>query len=282
MSVRADAHVHFFQPGYVAALPENCRRVQPDEVTLYQALAQQYNVQQVLAIGYEGESWAAGNNQYLAQLGQRPLLAQTCCLCPQAKSFGHVNVRRMATRAVCRLSIYLFEEQQIAALGQVPDEVWRWLVQHRWLVSVNSRGEHWAAWFPVLECYPELRLLVSHLGLPQAVEQTPTEAMARHQLGAILSLAQFPGVRVKLSGFYALTKPGYGYPHRVAWPYVEALQMAFGSARLLWGSDFSPSLEWLSFPQTFGLFADIPFLDSADIERIEGGNLLLLLAEVAD
>jgi hypothetical protein len=55
---------------------------------------------------------------------------------------------------------------------------------------------------------------------------------------------------------------------------------SFGAARLLWGSDFSPSLEWLSFPQTFGLFAHMPFLSAADRQLIEGENLLALLAEI--
>jgi predicted TIM-barrel fold metal-dependent hydrolase len=83
-----------------------------------------------------------------------------------------------------------------------------------------------------------------------------------------------------LSGFYALTQPGYAYPHQAAWPYVQVLLAAFGATRLLWGSDFSPSLEWLSFPQTFGMFEAMPFLSDADLERIEGGNLLGLLAEI--
>jgi L-fuconolactonase len=88
-------------------------------------------------------------------------------------------------------------------------------------------------------------------------------------------------VYIKLSGFYALTRPGYAYPHQAAWPYVEVLLAAFGSNRLLWGSDFSPSLEWLSFLQTFGLFETMPFLSDSDRERIEGSNLRTLLAEVA-
>ena len=34
MPPRLDAHAHFFRPGYVDVLPESCRRVEPDEVTL--------------------------------------------------------------------------------------------------------------------------------------------------------------------------------------------------------------------------------------------------------
>lgn len=280
MPVRADAHLHFFQPGYVALLPESCRRVQPDEVTLYEGLAQQYGVASVLAIGYEGESWAAGNNGYLAQLAASHPWLRPVAFVSDPASLTIPALERWQQEHFVGLSFYIFSEPLLAAVNSIPAEVWTWLAQHRWLISINSRGEHWAGWQPVLERQPDLRLLVSHLGLPPAVEQPPAEVAARQALAPVLALAQFPQVRVKLSGFYALTQPGYAYPHQAAWPYVEALLTAFGSARLLWGSDFSPSLEWLSFPQTFSLFAAMPFLDAAGLERIEGGNLLALLAEV--
>ena len=85
---------------------------------------------------------------------------------------------------------------------------------------------------------------------------------------------------VKLSGFYAVSDPGHDYPHEAAWPYVERLVTAFGSGRLLWGSDFSPCLDWLTFPQTMDLFEKMPFLDRHDLDAITGGNLLALLEEV--
>ena len=282
MSIRADAHAHFFQPGYVATLPDSCRRVQPDEVTLYQALAQQHNIQQVLAIGYEAEDWATGNNRYLTQLAASYPWIRPVAFVHEPANLEVSALEKWQRESFIGLSFYLFNPQQTSALGQVSNEVWLWLAQQRWLVSVNSRGEHWTAWLPVLERQPDLRVLVSHLGLPPAVAPTPAEATAEQALQEVLALARFPDVRVKLSGFYALTHPGYDYPHQAAWPYVEVLLAAFGSTRLLWGSDFSPSLEWLSFPQTFGLFNAMPFLSGPDIERIEGGNLLALLAEAAD
>ena len=100
------------------------------------------------------------------------------------------------------------------------------------------------------------------------------------QLNSVMELARFGGVCVKLSGFYALTVPGYDYPHRNAWPYVAALVESYGVDRLLWGSDFSPSLEHVSFPQTIGLLGQMPFLTDKDRVQIEGKNLLRLLAAV--
>ena len=48
-----------------------------------------------------------------------------------------------------------------------------------------------------------------------------------------------------------------------------------------WGSDFSPALSHLSFPQTFDLFDRMPFVDDAMRAMIEGANLLALLEDVA-
>jgi L-fuconolactonase len=163
----------------------------------------------------------------------------------------------------------------------VASEVWDWLARRRWLVSVNSRGAFWSGWLPVLEKLPQLRLLVSHLGLPGATDMPLDAATARARLAHVLALAQYPGTHVKLSGFYALTRPAHDYPHRAAWPYVQALVEDFGTQRLLWGSDFSPSLEFVSFPQTYGLLSHMPFLSPHDRQLIEGRNLTSLL-EAAD
>jgi predicted TIM-barrel fold metal-dependent hydrolase len=256
--------------------------VQPDEVTLYAALAQQHDIAQVLAVGYEGQPWAAGNNRYLAELAAVRDWIRPVAFIHDPAGLDVAALEQPARERFVGLSLYLFDDAVLGALGRVSDDVWTWLASRRWLISVNSRGAHWAAWAPILGRHPDLRLLVSHLGLPAAAERAPDAATARGALETVLALARFAGVRVKLSGFYALTSPGYDYPHRAAWPYVAALLEAFGAGRLLWGSDFSPSLEWLSFPQTFGLLAQMPFLNDQDRRRIEGTNLLELLVEIGE
>jgi predicted TIM-barrel fold metal-dependent hydrolase len=281
MSRRADAHLHFFHPGYAADLPASCRRREPDEVTLYAALAKQHGVEQVLAVGYEGEPWAAGNNRHLVALAAAHDWIRPLAFVADPATLDVPMLDRLAGERFVGLSLYLFEDRLLDALARVSANVWAWLEARRWLVSVNSRGERWAAWVPILDRHPELRLLMSHLGLPPAAERAPEGQAARAALAAVRDLARFPGARVKLSGFYALATPGYEYPHQVAWPYAERLLEAFGATRLLWGSDYSPSLEWLSFPQTFGLFAHMPFLGQAERRLIEGENLLALLAELA-
>jgi L-fuconolactonase len=104
----------------------------------------------------------------------------------------------------------------------------------------------------------------------------PSLEDARRQLEPLLRLSQFEHVRVKLSGLYAISDPPHGFPHAAAKPFVQILLDAFTPARLLWGSDFSPALEFVSFAQA----ADPRMLDecsTAEAEAVMGGNLLRLL-----
>ena len=123
-----------------------------------------------------------------------------------------------------------------AVLSEVSTEVWAWLVDHCWLVSCNdscvSRSgpdSGWGAWLEIIGAHPELRLIVAHLGLPIAAPPSKpgvapwTTAECQERIADVLALAAYPGPRVKLSGFYALTTPGHDYPHVAAWGYVESL-----------------------------------------------------------
>jgi len=47
---------------------------------------------------------------------------------------------------------------------------------------------------------------------------------------------------------------------------------------LLWGSDYPPCLDSLSYPQTLSMLRKMPFFSASDREQIEGGNLHILLA----
>lgn len=271
-----DAHAHFFAPGYVDLLPESCRRVQPDEFTLYSALAERHGITQVLAVGYEGQAWAVGNNLYLAALARRAAWLRPVAYAePAAISVSALD--GWHTQGFTGISLYLMGPEQARQIGDVPAEVWSWLAARQWLISVNSQGDLWHAWLPILELHPALRLLVSHLGLPPRCAQPSAPSETAHRLAAVTALAVYPGVHIKLSGLYALTDPGYDYPHRAAWPYIETIAQAFGPRRMLWGSDFSPALEQVSFAQTCGVVDCLPWFSNAERSAILGGNLARLL-----
>lgn len=281
MAERADAHIHLFEGGFQGGSLAARPGVQLDEGALYASLAQEHGIAAALIVGYEGAPWCARNNEYIARMAKRYAWARPVAFVRPSEPPTLAELAAWRERGFVGISLYLIDQATTEVLARVPDEVWAWIAAHHWLVSVNSRGPLWAAWPPILERHPTLSLLASHLGLPQRARHPLEHDAARGALAHVLPLARFPGVHVKLSGFYALTEPGYDYPHRAAWPYVEALLEAFGPARLLWASDYTPCLDWVSFPQACHVLERMSFLGSAERERIEGVNLLALLEQAA-
>lgn len=250
-------------------------------MTLYGVIAEQHDIAQALIVGYEGGEWARDNNAYLQEIAPNVPWMRPLAFIHDPSRLDRASLEQLRSRSFVGISLYLHTDDDVAALKHVPDSVWDWFIEQRWLISVNSQGEQWRPWRVVLECYPELRVLISHLGLPKAFASAPSIETGEAELSSVRSLAVYPGVHVKLSGFYALTLPEHDYPHQAAWPYVEILRRDFGVNRLLWGSDFSPSLERLSFPQTLDLFAKMSFLTDQDRQNIEGENLLALLKSIS-
>ena len=278
MPERADAHIHLFAGGYQSDSFVHGHGCTMDEAVSYDTLAKAHDIAAALVVGYEGVDWCGDNNAHIAAMASKSPWVYPAAFVDPARPPSIEQLEAWRVEGFVGLVLYLFEPAQCKAVQALDDGVWSWLVEHHWLVSVNSRAESWRTWLPVLERHAQLHVVASHLGLPGRAAEPPDGEQAAHAVADVAALAQFPGPHVKLSGFYAATDPGYDYPHRAAWPYVEALRDAFGIERLLWGSDFSPSLPWLSFPQTFGMFAQMPFFDDADCARIEGANLLALLA----
>ncbi len=285
MFERADAHVHLSHRPFPK---EGCAQVgfltRPgihlDEIACYESHAEDHDVTAALVVGYAAEDWCKDNNRFLVEKLAQHTWIHAVAFVSELKKLSTTLLESWRSQGFVGISIYLFDAESESLLIQTPEEVWTWLAANNWLISVNSRGEYWQTWLPILERHETLCVLISHLGLPPAVSEPPIQQFAEHALAGPLALAQFPGPRVKLSGFYALTTPSHDYPHMSAWPYVKCLQTAFGVERLLWGSDYSPCLDSLSFPQTLTMFRKMPFFSTGDCDQIEGGNLHSLLAKI--
>jgi len=276
MITRADAHMHLFEGGFQGGSFASRPGVRLDETACYASLAREFQVESALVIGYEAQPWCAGNNEFIARLAARQSWIHPLAFV----SNGQISEERLQTlraKGFIGISLYITDEESLAGLERIPAGVWKLLESWGWLVSVNSRPPRWKIWSSLLKDHPNLRLLVSHLGLPPQVRHAPGRAEAGAAMSGITDLAGFPFVHVKLSGFYALSDPGFAYPHRAAWPYVESLLATFGSLRLLWASDFSPCLDSVTFPQTIGVIDEMDFLTDEDRALIGGANCLRLI-----
>src|SRR5690349_19115857 len=66
MPDRADAHIHLFRNGYGGQSFTARPGVRVDEAACYKSLAAQHGVDAALVVGYAGEPWCEGNNDFVA------------------------------------------------------------------------------------------------------------------------------------------------------------------------------------------------------------------------
>jgi predicted TIM-barrel fold metal-dependent hydrolase len=173
-------------------------------------------------------------------------------------------------------AIYLLLEDDGRALGGWPAALLAELRERRVIVSLNVRPAAAAAIQDVVDALEGCPILVSHLGLPGRFARPPAPGQAREVLAPLLALASRAHVAAKLSGLYAISDPAHDFPHAAAQPFADLLLDTFGPARLLWGSDFAPALEFVSFAQTVDLRVLVR-CSPAEIDDVMGGNLLRLL-----
>jgi L-fuconolactonase len=273
---RADGHLHLFEQGFGGVLGQS--PAGGDEVGVYERLRRHYSIARGLVIGYEGDRRYAGNNEYVLELARTRSWIEPVAYIPTSPVPIAQEVAGLGARGFIGYSLYLGGEADGRAVAAWPQSLLAELCAQRAIVSVNARP---AALEPLAEILDRLRdctILISHLGLPGRQTHTPSVAETRQRLAPLLAVARLPNVHVKLSGLYAITDPPHDFAYDAARPFVDVVLDAFGAERLLWGSDFSPALDFVSFAQ----IVDDRILRSCasrEIEEIMGGNLLRLLAD---
>jgi predicted TIM-barrel fold metal-dependent hydrolase len=88
----------------------------------------------------------------------------------------------------------------------------------------------------VAERYPDLTLIVDHIGVAQH-PVSPPESMSWGPFEDLLGLAKYPNVYVKLCGAPLLSQENY--PYRDVWANLQRMFDAFGYERIMWGSDYT-------------------------------------------
>jgi predicted TIM-barrel fold metal-dependent hydrolase len=91
----------------------------------------------------------------------------------------------------------------------------------------------------------------------------------------VLALCEVPNLYLKASNLPELSREPFPYADVV--PRVRSVYERFGAARLVWGSNYPPSMERASYAESVRFFRELPFIPVCERERIMGGNLLGLL-----
>ncbi len=272
--ILADAHLHLFRHGFPGLYGESLLR---PEIEVYERLRKAHGIAAGLVVGYEGEGIDPSNNAYIRALAAEHPWMHTVAYAGAHSSPSAEVVAAILESGHAGVSLYVTDLAMGAAAAAWPASAWNALHQARALVSLNAVQECLTLLMPAIENYSDCTFLISHLGLPGSYRQPLAMADAETRLTPLLRLAALPNVMVKMSAPYAISDPAFSYPHVAAEPFLELILNRFGVERCLWGSDFSPALDYVSFAQTIS-YPWLEKLGDADRALVVGGNLLRLLA----
>lgn len=272
--ILADAHLHLFRNGY----PGRYGRTGgiASDVEYYGALRGVHGIGKGLVVGYEAEGIDPDNNAYLRHLACRYEWIESLAFLPSEPIAQPETVASMLADGHRGISLYLGTADEANKLAHWPQACFDLLNSASAIISLNATPE---ATLCLADLLPRLTgsvVMFSHLGLPGKLGAPPSDDEARERLQGLLGLQQHSGVMVKISGLYAVSDPSEAYPHSAAEPFVRTLLETFGPDRCLWGSDFSPCLDWVSFAQAVRL-VQLESLSDAEYEKVMGGNLLRTL-----
>jgi L-fuconolactonase len=270
----ADAHLHLFAGGYHGI--HGSSPAGGDELSAYERLRAHHGIERGLVLGYEGEPQYAGNTDHVLALAQtRPWMAVLAFL-PIEPPPSIASLRTLQARGVSGFALYPNGGADARALDDWPAEVFAEMRSQSAVVSINADPESAACISRAIDQLDGCAVIFSHIGSPGVYARPPSVAEARRRLSALLGFASREHVGVKLSGLYAVSDPPHDFPHEAARPFVDVLLERFGPSRILWGSDFSPALDYVTFVQA----TDARLLSGCapkDVENVMGGNLLRLL-----
>lgn len=272
----ADAHIHLFPNGYRHdGLPA---LFGAGELQAYEALRVMHGIGCALAIGYEASGIDPQNNAYVRRLATtHDWLSTVAYVTPDATPEPQA-IQALLEQGHCGIALYVTDAGQARNLMRWPRAIWEVLDAHRAIVSVNAGPDATLLLRPLVEEVEGVPFLFSHLGLPGLLAPGIAEDALRRRLAPLLALASLQNAHVKLSGFYAASDPAFAYPHGAAGRAAYQILAAFGPHRCLWGSDFSPALEFVSFPQTVQ-WPGICDLPDSELDAVMRGNLVRILQD---
>lgn len=216
------------------------------DLAVYNAIRGVHEIERALVVGYEGDPWAKGNNRYIARLAKTHTWISPVAFCTAARELDVATLEKWWKDGFCGIALYLGADADVDNVLAWSDEVVAALNAKRAIISINVPVASIDRLRPLFLRISEAQVLISHLGLPGSISAKTSAKSAAKTLAPLLRQADLSNVGVKISAFYACN----AFPHVGIAPLVEALGAAFGTKRLYWGSDFSPALDDVSFPQT--------------------------------
>jgi L-fuconolactonase len=123
----------------------------------------------------------------------------------------------------------------------------------------------------LLEKVPEAAVLIDHLA--DCHEPQGAGGGAASGLNELIRLARYPGVYLKIGHIPQNSREAY--PWRDTHLFIEQVCQAYGTRRILWGSDWPLSLPLMTYAQSINFIrCELDFLSAEDREWILGKTAL--------
>jgi L-fuconolactonase len=236
-----DSHIHLFQNGFLASSDTQSESQKSEsEVRQYLKLRKFHGIDNALVIGYEGSSRFQGNNTYILELAKLHKWINPVSYLDLSSIPSKISLRETLELGFIGFSIYL--DPSASQLSDSIALVLNGLPVKSRIISINAGPDSLETARTQIESLDSCSVLISHIGLPGPSSRHDIRCF-RNKLKPLLNLKKSEHVFVKISGLYTVDPI---YPHFGAKVYVEEILEKFGPARLMWGSDFAPSLEFNS------------------------------------
>ena len=148
-------------------------------------------------------------------------------------------------------------------LAAAPPAFWSWMNRHEKQVHLLLSPPELGEAVEYVDKYPDVDFVFDHLGLyPSAEGFAPDDP----PYSEIRTIAQRRNAFAKITH----TPSDEQFPFADVHEFVRTLIDAFGSERLLWGSDYIYHLKKLTPRQTREFLDELPFLSDRDHENLLG------------
>jgi L-fuconolactonase len=163
--------------------------------------------------------------------------------------------------------------------GHDPLAIWRTAAELGMPVSVGGLVEVFASaeFSSLVESLPDLKIVIEHLGGMglYAISDYTDVRPAESQFRQVLQLARYPNTYIKIHGMGEFCPPPF--PYRDIAPYVQMAYDAFGSQRMMWGSDYPRVALREGYRNALQFTMEqMPFCRREDLEWIFGKTALSL------
>lgn len=138
------------------------------------------------------------------------------------------------------------------------------------VINILAGPEHLQTVSELAARFPNVDIILDHMAHPD-----PTGGVQSADFQALLALARYPHLSVKVTGYYYYSKQRYPYADCHA--LFQALYESFGAGRLIWGTDFPHVLLNTGYRRSLLLQERIyTFLSEAEYRQIMGENAAAL------